>query len=351
MNMLPHLSPFAILAAAAHALVARLGQILAAFVGIFIQPGSQFSLWSLLCAFLIAFAFLALRQRARGRRLRLRPILQNLFPRRLLRSASTRADLGFFLLNNFAAGALIGWALISFAAVQNLVQGALASSFGPPQPHASPLEADIAQTIAMFLAYEFAYWFDHYLCHEIPFLWEFHRVHHTAETLSPVTVFRVHPVDSLVFYNIAVLVMGLTNALTAYAVGVPGHGVTIGGANILGLAGIFLLGHLQHSHVWIAFTGLWGRLFLSPAHHQIHHSTDPAHFGKNLGSSIGLWDWLFGTLMLPEKKRQNLVFGVEPGQHSPHTITGCLVTPFVRCLDLLPSRAAKILVAQDQLQG
>jgi len=44
---------------------------------------------------------------------------------------------------------------------------------------------------------------------------------------------------------------------------------------------------------------------------------------------------LFGTLLAPQKHRQNLVFGVEPGQHSPHTITGGLVTPFVRCLDLV----------------
>jgi sterol desaturase/sphingolipid hydroxylase (fatty acid hydroxylase superfamily) len=160
-------------------------------------------------------------------------------------------------------------------------------------------------------------------------------VHHTAETLTPVTVYRVHPVDSLVFFNIAVLIMGITNAAVGYATGVAGLGYTVGGSNAIALLGIFLLGHLQHSHVWIAFTGVWGRIFLSPAHHQIHHSTDPAHFGKNLGSSIAIWDVVFGTLLVPERKRQKLVFGVEPGMHSPHTITGGLVTPFVRCLALL----------------
>jgi sterol desaturase/sphingolipid hydroxylase (fatty acid hydroxylase superfamily) len=323
------------LSTAAHALVARLWQLLTAAIDVFIQPGSLFSLWSLLSAFLIAFAVLAIRQRARGRPLRLRPILKNLFPRRIFRSASTKADIGFFFLNNFAAGALIGWALISFAAVQHGVQGALAGMFGSPHPHTSLLAAEIAQTLAMFLAYEFAYWLNHYCAHEIPFLWEFHRVHHTAETLTPATVFRVHPIDSLVFYNMAVLIMGTTNATVGYLTGLPGHGFTIGGSNLIALAGIFLLGHLQHSHMWIAFTGIWGRLFLSPAHHQIHHSTDPAHFGKNLGSSLAIFDVLFGTLMLPQQKRQKLVFGVEPGQHSPHTITGGLVTPVVRCAALM----------------
>jgi len=318
-----------------HALVERLGMVGKAAIDVFVQPGSQFSLWSLSCALLIAAGFLAGRRRLRGRPVRVGAIVKALFPRRFLWSASTRADLGFFLLNNFAVGAMIGWALISFGAVQHVAQGALVGAFGPSHARMDARSAEILQTLAMFLAYEFAYWLDHYLKHTIPVLWEFHRVHHTAETLSPVTVFRVHPIDTLIFYNIAVLIMGITNVAVGYATGVPGHGFTIGGSNVMSLLGIFLLGHLQHSHVWIAFTGVWGRIFLSPAHHQIHHSTDPAHFGKNLGSSIALFDVLFGTLLAPQQHRQNLVFGVEPGQHSPHTITGGLVTPFVRCLDLV----------------
>jgi sterol desaturase/sphingolipid hydroxylase (fatty acid hydroxylase superfamily) len=323
------------------ALVAKLWTLLAGALDMFLRPGSQFSLWSLLCATAIAGGFLALRRRARGRPVRLRALLKHLFPGWLWRSASTRADVGFFLLNNFASGVLIGWALLSFGAVQHVAEGALISAFGPIHPRGlDPLAAELLQTAAMFLAYEFAYWLDHYLSHEIPFLWEFHRVHHTAETLSPVTVFRVHPVDTIVFYNIAVLVMGTTNAAMGYATGLPGHGFTIGGSNVIMLACIFLLGHLQHSHVWIAFTGALGRVLLSPAHHQIHHSADPAHFGKNLGSSMALWDWLFGTLLVPTQARQKLVFGVEPGKLSPHTITGGLVTPFLRCIRLFRPAAA-----------
>ena len=62
---------------------------------------------------------------------------------------------------------------------------------------------------------------------------------------------------------------------------------------------IYVYVHLQHSQVWIAFTGWLGRLFMSPAHHQIHHSSNPAHFNKNLGSCLALWDWMFGTLHVP----------------------------------------------------
>ena len=75
---------------------------------------------------------------------------------------------------------------------------------------------------------------------------------------------------------------------------------------------MFLLtyGHLRHSHMWIAFTGLAGRILQSPAHHQIHHSTNPAHFDKNLGFALAVWDWAFGTLAIPARTREPIVFGV-----------------------------------------
>jgi sterol desaturase/sphingolipid hydroxylase (fatty acid hydroxylase superfamily) len=62
-------------------------------------------------------------------------------------------------------------------------------------------------------------------------------------------------------------------------------------------------------HMWIAFTGVVGRLLQSPAHQQIHHSADPAHFDKNLGFALALWDWAFGTLAIPSKTREPIVFG------------------------------------------
>jgi hypothetical protein len=38
-----------------------------------------------------------------------------------------------------------------------------------------------------------------------------------------------------------------------------------------------------------------------PAHHHVHHSANPKHFNKNFGSCLALWDWMFGTLYVPEK--------------------------------------------------
>lgn len=43
---------------------------------------------------------------------------------------------------------------------------------------------------------------------------------------------------------------------------------------------------------------------MSPAAHQIHHSTNPKHFDKNFGGAFAFWDWMFGTLHVPHDKRE-----------------------------------------------
>jgi sterol desaturase/sphingolipid hydroxylase (fatty acid hydroxylase superfamily) len=77
---------------------------------------------------------------------------------------------------------------------------------------------------------------------------------------------------------------------------------------------------------------LWGYLILSPAHHQIHHSRDPAHFNRNLGSVLAIWDWLFGTLEIPPERNPKLVFGAEYDGANPHSLYGILVTPMINSI-------------------
>jgi sterol desaturase/sphingolipid hydroxylase (fatty acid hydroxylase superfamily) len=91
---------------------------------------------------------------------------------------------------------------------------------------------------------------------------------------------------------------------------------------------VWIIGHLQHSHLWIAVTGPLGRVVISPAHHQIHHSTNPKHFNKNFGSCLAIWDWIFGTLHIPNRDREHLTFGVDSAKPHHHTVVGGMLTPF-----------------------
>ena len=306
------------------------------------SPGSLVSVWSLASALIVAVGLLALQRRPGKRPLRLKVWMRALFPRGIVASASTRADIGLFLFNQLGAGAVLGWALLAATQVGGVVRIALVAALGAPPATALPGPAVTAvATVALFLAYEVAYWLDHYTSHKIPFFWAFHKAHHTAEVLTPLTAYRVHPVDSLKFGNVSALVIGATLGLLSWAFGGPVHEYAINGTNAVLLVFVFLLIHLQHSHFWIATTGVWGRLLLSPAHHQIHHSDNPIHFDRNFGSTLAVWDWLAGTLHRPKAKRERLNFGAGADVHRPHSVTGTLVTPFVEAAaTLTPPRPA-----------
>jgi sterol desaturase/sphingolipid hydroxylase (fatty acid hydroxylase superfamily) len=249
--------------------------------------------------------------------------------------ASGKADLGFFFFNTFVGGILIGGALLSQTQVAAWTRQGLSQLTGPSLAHATGVWPAAATSIALFLAFDFAYWVDHWLSHNIPALWEIHKVHHTAEALSPLTNFRVHPLESLKFYNITALVTGLAAGGLDYLFG-SGHGrVTLLGTDAIFIAFTFTVGHLLHSHVWIAYSRGFERVFMSPAAHQTHHAVDPARFGCNLGNFLAMWDWMFGTLRAPSLRREPLVFGVAGEGPEAHTLTGALITPMAKAAAVL----------------
>lgn len=303
--------------------------------GTFLLPGSTLSFGGLAITLLIA-AFLAV-PRGRTQMPRLKVWRRALFPNRLLASASGRADIGYFVFSLMFAGLMIGWALVSAQTVATATGAALTQWLGAPAAPLLPMPlACGVVTIGLFLAYEFAFWFDHWISHKVPLLWQFHRVHHAAESLSLLTNFRVHPVDTIVFANIVAGVMGVSDALAAHLLGAAAQPFAIGGTSVIVLLVSVGLTHLQHSHLWITFGPRWGRWLLSPAHHQIHHSADSRHFDTNLGSTLAVFDRLFGTLHMPAPKRERLTLGVGDEVAEPHGWHAQIVTPFAGALALMP---------------
>jgi sterol desaturase/sphingolipid hydroxylase (fatty acid hydroxylase superfamily) len=291
--------------------------------------GSHFSVSSLAAALIIAALFFAWQRVKRGRRLRWRVIARALFPRRIVRHKSNRADIGYLLFNVFLSGIVFGWAVLAYQVISNGLIAALVTIFGPVAPSALPaIVSRGGVTVLLFLGYELGYWFNHWLSHKVPLLWEFHKVHHTAEVLTPVTNFRVHPVYSWIFANILAFSAAVASGLGNYLFGNTSYQYAISDTNLILVIFIHTYVHLQHSHMWIAFTGALGRVFVSPAHHQVHHSGNPKHFNKNFGSCLALWDWMFGTLYVPQRQRESLTFGF-PGRADAHTFKGEVIEPFV----------------------
>ena len=308
--------------------------------------GSHFSITSLFAALIVSALFFARQRHRRGRRIRWRTIARALFPRRIMRHASNQADIFYLFFNVFMFSVLFGWAVLSYQFISNGIIAGLIALAGPVAPSTWPPYVTRSIITAMlFLAYELGYWFNHWLSHKVPVLWEFHKVHHTAEVLTPLTNFRVHPIYGWIFANVLAVSAAVANGIGNYMFGETAYQYAINDTNIILVLFIHAYVHLQHSHMWISFRGVLGRIFVSPAHHQVHHSNNPKHFDKNFGSCLALWDWIFGTLYVPAKEREPLVFGF-PGNANAHTVKGELVEPFVNAAGhlkpALPKRAVPV---------
>ncbi len=264
--------------------------------------------------------------------------------RRVLFHRSTRADLVYCLASLTILGAIIGWAVVSTARVSEGVAAFLAGRFGERSPAGPPLALDAARTLALFLAYDLGFFVDHTLKHRIPALWELHKTHHSAEVLTPLVNFRVHPLNSLILANTLSLFIGVAGGAATYLLGRRATSFLLFDDNVLMVLYIYLTAQLQHTQIWIPFTGVWGRVFMSPAHHQLHHSADPAHYNCNMGASLALWDWLAGSLRLPSAQSPRLKYGASGFDHDPHGPIGFIIEPALKfAAALAPRRAALAL--------
>lgn len=315
------------------ALSAAISDAASALVGLFFAPSSQDSLFSLFTAGAIAALIVLARRKGE---LPFKVMLRAMFPRALFRSASCRNDVIYLLLNTLVFPAALAWIIVSVPVVTDLTRDGLAAFGGPRDAGALPAWGNTAAaTLVLFAAYELAYWCDHALSHRVPFLWEFHKVHHTADRLTPLTNARVHPVDTALFANFVALYTGVAAGALEYVLGAAPRPLLIGDTNVLLVVFLHVTIHLQHTHFWIRFPGVFGRIFMSPAHHQIHHSEDPAHFNKNFGSCLAVWDWLFGTLCEPPRVRPELTFGAGPALARNHRLVPSLLDPFAAVLRML----------------
>jgi sterol desaturase/sphingolipid hydroxylase (fatty acid hydroxylase superfamily) len=120
----------------------------------------------------------------------------------------------------------------------------------------------------------------HRLFHAVPWLWQFHAVHHSQTWVNPLTTTRAHPLEILV-------------------------------KRVLTWAPLVILGGPDQPWLlWVALDGFWGffvhsglrvplgplkYVIVSPEFHAVHHSQALAHRDTNLGERLAIWDVVFGT--------------------------------------------------------
>jgi sterol desaturase/sphingolipid hydroxylase (fatty acid hydroxylase superfamily) len=165
-------------------------------------------------------------------------------------------------------------------------------------------------TVLAFCFDDFLRFFHHLLMHRIPWLWRFHVTHHSAKVLTPISLYRTHPLESAMATVRNSISTGVMIGLFIFLFESQFSLYTVLGVNFFGFSFNFLASNLRHSHIPITF-GFMEHVFISPKQHQVHHSTNPAHYDKNFGVSLTIWDRLNRSLVYSKDVKTPLKFGLE----------------------------------------
>lgn len=237
--------------------------------------------------------------------------------------SSARLDYVYFVVISLIKVLVIVPLILSSKEVALSVALGLQATFGYHAPLAWSREAIMVLfTATLFVFSDLTRYWLHRLMHTVPLLWRFHRVHHSAEVLNPLTFYRVHPVENVLFGLRYALSAGAVTGLFIYLFGARIGLVEIIGVNAFVFAFALLGANLRHTHVPLRFGDRIERWIVSPYMHQYHHSTGGTRC--NYGGALAVWDRWFRTLHIGPARP--LAFGTEVRAH--RSIAALLFEPF-----------------------
>lgn len=238
-----------------------------------------------------------------------RDFLKYVFSKDLLTRRSCYQDAGFILLKQlirpWVAAPLL---LLTSAKCAVVTYGLMVLALGPraQAPMSVPLFA--ALLIAAVLVQDFLRFGSHRLMHRIGPLWDVHKVHHSADFLTPLTNHRSHLIEEVIQQGVTGLSVGPLLGGMAYLTATSISTNTLLGFDAYMLIDTLSFAMLRHSHIGLCF-GPLERYLMSPRQHHLHHSVEARHWDKNFGFLFSCWDRRASTICYSNPK-ENLNFGI-----------------------------------------
>jgi sterol desaturase/sphingolipid hydroxylase (fatty acid hydroxylase superfamily) len=177
------------------------------------------------------------------------------------------------LVVNFLIHRLFGWAV--YAPLQEWIGGL-------------PF---FAQLFAVLLAADLVQYWTHRAYHEIPFLWRFHAVHHSAAYMDWMAGSRLHMFE-LIATRVSILgvlyLLGFSKGVMDIYIIVVGFQAVFNHANVR-LPAFFAQAPVKY-------------LIVTPDFHHWHHSSEREAIDRNYAAHFAFIDYLFGTAVKSDRR-------------------------------------------------
>ena len=224
-----------------------------------------------------------------------------ILPKDIYTHLSARVDIGLYVIIRIFY-AFWGVAILSVVGPwsENLMINGLSGVFGESPAMTVNYGWMLLYSFVSLLFYDFVFFLTHYTMHKVPALWAIHKIHHSAEVLTPLTRYREHFIAGPIWIAGQALSLGLAAGIFAYL-----FAGNITEATLLNISFFLILfgftGSFRHYHVQFHYPVWLCKWLHSPAMHHVHHSYLEHHWDKNFSVITSLWDRMFGTLYIPQK--------------------------------------------------
>lgn len=174
-----------------------------------------------------------------------------------------------------------------------------------------------SQLLIIFVLRDFMQWNIHRLYHNVGWMWEFHKVHHSTKEMGFAALLRYHWMENILYRSLEYIPLAMI-----------GFGISD-----FFIVHIFTLvaGQIGHANLNIPL-GKLKYIFNGPQMHLWHHAKDlPASHphGFNYGITLSIWDYIFGTHYWPSND-ENLAVGLADEEKFPEDFVGQNIEPFRR---------------------
>jgi sterol desaturase/sphingolipid hydroxylase (fatty acid hydroxylase superfamily) len=221
------------------------------------------------------------------------------------------ADVGYYFISNVVPKLLM---VLPVSLVAYAAHRAMPSAYYAELARL-PLWARLS---AAMVVGEIGYYWAHRWMHQVPWLWRFHAIHHSAEEMDFLVNTRTHPVDSFFgrFCGLAPMyLLGLAQPMGNHMDLVPVLFALIGG-----LWGFFVHANVAWRFGWLEY------IISTPAFHHWHHTNDGLELrGKNYASMLPWLDKCFGSFYLPRSLPQK--YGID--EPMAPDLAGQLLHPWI----------------------